>query len=294
MANDLGAQLNALNQRLQKAGQQPLNTKSILNGIANQVSRGKTANIGATTAGKGIKREGFDPANTQVQPLKEDDEELEGGEEDQDSFVKSGDKPLTGFAPSAQSLGVATVKPDGAPTSGLDINISPDKSVNISMNESERKLRKYIRNRLEENAGKRKPSLNENQKSSTLKKLDAVIDKQFKLYENVVVKKNKGEVNEIFGFSAKEKIAKLQQNDIQGIENIFNSVFQEILNNPNYGIVRRTAEITPPETKFNILKQYAQAGDGTLRVAPDRRSVVFQPNKNLPSGMGGHTFGGGA
>ena len=225
MANDLGAQLNALNQRLQKAGQQPLNTKSILNGIANQVSRGKTANIGATTAGKGIKREGFDPANTQVQPLKEDDEELEGGEEDQDSFVKSGDKPLTGFAPGAQSLGVATVKPDGAPTSGLDINISPDKSVNISMNESERKLRKYIRNRLEENAGKRKPSLNENQKSSTLKKLDAVIDKQFKLYENVVVKKN---VNEGFGDWLQGKpsnvlpaIANLQPNDVQGIENLF-------------------------------------------------------------------------
>jgi hypothetical protein len=57
------------------------------------------------------------------------------------------------------------------------------------MSESEQKLRKYIRTRLEEHAGVRKPSLNEGKKSETLKKLDVVIDNQFKLFEAVALKK---------------------------------------------------------------------------------------------------------
>ena len=57
------------------------------------------------------------------------------------------------------------------------------------MSESEQKLRKYIRTRLEEHAGLRKPSLNESKKSQTLLKLDAVIDNQFKLFEAVALKK---------------------------------------------------------------------------------------------------------
>ena len=55
-----------------------------------------------------------------------------------------------------------------------------------TMTESEIKLRKYVRARLEEHAGLRTPRLNENEKSDTLKKLDSVIDKQFKLYESKV------------------------------------------------------------------------------------------------------------
>ena len=57
------------------------------------------------------------------------------------------------------------------------------------MNESEVKLRKYVRMRLEEKAGMRKANLNESKKSPALKKLDAVIDQQFKLYEGVILKK---------------------------------------------------------------------------------------------------------
>ena len=59
------------------------------------------------------------------------------------------------------------------------------------INESEAKLRKYIRNRLEEHAGIRKPSLNESKKSEKLQKLDRVIDKQFKLHETEVKTKIK-------------------------------------------------------------------------------------------------------
>jgi hypothetical protein len=67
--------------------------------------------------------------------------------------------------------------------------LQPVKSLPPTMSESEVKLRKYVRTRLEEKAGLKKPSLNESKKSSTLKKLDKVIDEQFKLYEGVILKK---------------------------------------------------------------------------------------------------------
>jgi hypothetical protein len=56
------------------------------------------------------------------------------------------------------------------------------------MNEEE-KLRKIIRNKIEEALGKRKPSLNENEKSKTSKLLDKMISEQLKLYQDVVGKK---------------------------------------------------------------------------------------------------------
>jgi hypothetical protein len=78
------------------------------------------------------------------------------------------------------------------------------------MTESERKIRVYVRKRLAEVAGLIKPSLNEAKKSETLKKLDALIDKQFGLYESVVKKNiNEGtEVNELFGFGNKTETPK--------------------------------------------------------------------------------------
>jgi hypothetical protein len=56
------------------------------------------------------------------------------------------------------------------------------------INESEVKLRKYIRTRLEEKAGLRKASLNESKKSEALKKLDEAIDKQFESYKTKFLK----------------------------------------------------------------------------------------------------------
>ena len=50
-----------------------------------------------------------------------------------------------------------------------------------SMSESELKLRKYIRQRLEEKAGLRKATLNESAKSEAIKKLDEMIDRQFEI-----------------------------------------------------------------------------------------------------------------
>lgn len=56
-----------------------------------------------------------------------------------------------------------------------------------AMTETEVKIRKYIRNRIQENQGLKKSSLNESKKSKKIKSLDAIIDKELKMFE----KKNK-------------------------------------------------------------------------------------------------------
>jgi len=93
-------------------------------------------------------------------------------------------KMQTGF----DSMGGGVVKPDGAATVQVEVDAEENK-VNVTMNESEVKLRKYIRNRLEEHAGVKKPNLNENKKSKALQKLDRIINKQFNLYELEAKKK---------------------------------------------------------------------------------------------------------
>ena len=186
-AATLGKQIANLNNTLTKAGQQPINVKSILATIQNQLGAGGAANLGKFKyAAEGV----VDAGNVEVQPnmLKEDDEpEIESGEIENND--KGDDKKDITFAPPAQNLGVGMIKPDGAPTTGVDITVQPDKTVNIAMNESEKRVRKYIHNRLEELSGLKKPSLNENKKSNTLKKLDAMIAEQFKLYESTILKK---------------------------------------------------------------------------------------------------------
>ena len=101
------------------------------------------------------------------------------GEEDVLDLTKHVEPELdmtSGF----ESMGGGVVKPDGAETTTVEITKG---SVTVEMNESEVKLRKYIRNRLEEHAGIKKPSLNENKKSEKLAKLDRIIDKQFNQYK---------------------------------------------------------------------------------------------------------------
>ena len=269
IATNLGAQILALNTRLEKAGQQPIDKNKILAGLSNQLrSKDKNTmgvpNVGATKAGMGIQRENTDPANVITQPMNEDDD-IDDTEEGTEEI---------GFAPASQSLGAALVKPSGAPTtislesnSGTKVDVSlneilkqlravvaeskkpsadlskKEKSAVVKkaeagedigkkgkgfekvakkaakeydskeagekvaaaamwknikkegedkgdelMTESELKVRKYVRARLEEKAGHRKPSLNENEKSDTLKRLDELIDKQLKSYKSVINK----------------------------------------------------------------------------------------------------------
>jgi len=320
MAGNLVNQIAAANAGAAKAGQEPINVGSLLQTMSNQLR--KTG--GGVDLSK-YKAEGVDPANIETQPNMEqleeikipektgkklstnvpvkaikEEEEPEGEDLDIDNTEETDteDNNEFDFAPEAQSLGGGVVKPDGAPTTGIDINVDgQSKTVNISVNEvvqklretlnalvnetkggnkvpimkgakvvneekpsaglskekksevvkkakagedigkkgkgfekvakkaekeygskeagekvaaaamwknmkkegvennkkqmteSELKVRKYIHNRLEEHAGLRKPILTESKKSDALKKLDAMIDNQYKLFEGVTLKK---------------------------------------------------------------------------------------------------------
>lgn len=143
------------------------------------------------------------------------------------------------------------------------------------MSESEQKLRKYIRARLQEKAGFKKPTLTESAKSETLKKLDGIIDKQFELYESVVAKKKAETINEIFGLSIKEKFAKLDPNDAQGVTKLFVDAYRNILNNPKMGAIGNAARKTTIPQRYELLKQFVQGGGGTLRLTPDGTTVQY-------------------
>jgi hypothetical protein len=405
VAANLGKQIDALNKRMTAAGQQPIDVKTILKAVTQQVT-GKGAGVAGLNPAPVAETVAVDPSNTAVtvpnmlketdkkvapgntvvsEPnmLKEEDDELEpetdsseleagetpaeekaehepSGEEfkvgEEKPFEKHGDKPLE-FAPDSQSLGVGTIKPDGA---GVEISIEPDKSIQISMaeakkaliktiaegvnkymaeakpkaktvaveesenveedkkwiqkavnpehkgyctpmskptctpkrkalakrfkkgiedesvqmSESEQKLRKYVRNRLEEKAGLRKPSLNEAVKSPTLKKLDSIIDEQFKLHENVILKK-KNNLNEVFGMSVAEKFAKLDPNNESEVNKLFVQAFKQILTNPQMGAINRVARSASIPERYELLKQYVEQGGGTLRIAGNK--LIYAP-----------------
>jgi len=317
IAANLGKQVQSLNTRLTKSGQQPIDIKNIIKAISQQIT-GK----GAGVAGLNPVAESLDdPAKIETQPIEEikvpepksgqklsatapikqikeeEEPEVEDDTTEEKPEIEVDDtteeKPEINIAPAGETLGGGVVKPEGA---GIEIRIEPDKSIDISMNESERKLRKYIRNRLEEHAGTRKPILSESKKSLTLKKLDSIIDKQFKLSESVVLKK-KDNVNEIFGFGIKEKFAKLDPNDTAGVEALFAAAFRNILINPSMGAIGRASKTTPINKKYDILKQYVDNGGGTLRLA-DSKTVKYAPQsvknaatKNDYSASGGNVAG---
>ena len=239
VAADLGKQIAAVNNQAEKAGQEPINVKSILSVISNQV--GSAAGI-ADLSKYRTNEEGIPVDHTGVQPMMEEAEieeqvdikvsekagkklspekapevemkeaeEIEGGDiegVDIDSLDVDGgeekiasDEPETGddvldltkqrqepemdMQAGFESMGGGVVKPDGTPTT---VEVTKD-SVKVEMNENEAKLRKYVRNRLEEKVGLRKANLNEDKKSKILEKLDRTIDKQLGLFENVAMKK---------------------------------------------------------------------------------------------------------
>ena len=148
----------------------------------------------------------------------------------------------------------------------------------VQMSESEQKLRKYIRTRLEEHAGIRKPSLNEGKKSETLKKLDTVIDNQFKLFEAVVLKK-KDKLDE----SVDEGLRDMATKFTQGLEGRFKKQKE----------LKSSIEVDPANAKSALYKAYQQeiaysAGVGTFikQATPENALEVAQQAANDPNGLG--------
>ena len=159
LANELKSKIELMNAATSKAGGQPISSEqaaeivgNIIKGtpasISNNVGAQKAWNVGKKNAFTGQKLEGFDPANTEVQPnmLKEDDDnDEELNDIENDNIENDGNIDDFEFNPSSQSLGVGVVKPDGAPTSVVDVNVdAQNKTINIAMNEAKRKLIKQI------------------------------------------------------------------------------------------------------------------------------------------------------
>lgn len=201
----------------------------------------------------------------------EEDEEddVMGGEE----VVAEPEKPEISFAPAGQTMGAGVV----GGTKSLDINLK-DGTVNMTMSESELKLRKYIRGRLDEKLNGKKSVVNESKKSPLIKKLDEMIDKQMSL--NKIVDKKK--VNELLGFGGTDP------NDPAVIDKKFFSTFSTVFTNDIKGkLIKQAAMDTPVEVKKDILKQFADNGNkGTLLTTPEGDMVRYVSTGGPQSGFG--------
>jgi len=76
----------------------------------------------------------------------------------------------------------------------------------------------------------------------------------------------------------KEKFAKLDPNDAKGVNKLFYTAFRDILNNPQMGAIFNAAKKTPLPQRYEILKQFVEQGDGTLRTSGGE-GVVFAPKQ---------------
>ena len=176
--------------------------------------------------------------------------------------------PEIGFAAPAEVMGGGVPKPDSAKTKTVDVDLENQK-VSMTVSESESKVRQYILNRIEEKFNGKKSMINEDVKSEKIKHIDKIIDENIKLYEN--------QINEIFGFSNAEKFEKLDANNDQEIEQVFNKVFENILRNKKMGIIGRMASKTPVDKKYEILKTGYDTDklQGTLRI--ENNELVYAP-----------------
>ncbi len=155
-----------------------------------------------------------------------------------------------------------------------------------TISESEQKLRKYIRRRLEEKMGLKKPMINESIKSEKLKKLDSMIDNEFSLFESLLKENN---VNEIFGLSYEEKFRKLKPENVKEVDSIFRNVFSHELT--VYGSYKIAYKKTTPERKYEILTKYFNNGSKGGIVVEYKGDGQLQYAEKSPIKQGGSLSG---
>jgi len=207
----------------------------------------------------------------------DEDDEIEAGEEV--VAEPEVEKPEVGFAPDAQVMGAGVA----GGTKSLDINLK-DGTVNMTMSESDLKLRKYIRNRLDEKLNGKKSVINESKKSPLIKKLDEMIDKQISSHKSI----EKKSVNEIFGFTVKEKFSKLNPDDQAAVDKLLYDAFSTVFTNDTKGmLIKDAATKTPVDVKYDILRQFVQNDSkGTLVTTPDGNMIEFKALGGPQSGFG--------
>lgn len=178
-AQALVDEIKELNANRVARGLEPLPAGSLFRSMANQVN---TGTVDLTKSKKGYTDEVAVPAGSvEVQPnmLKEDDElevDLENTPDVEELTLDNETPEMNnvGFAPDSTNMGIVT-----SDTNTVDVNVDGNnKTINIKLNESV-KTKNYIRAKLQELAGLRKPSLNESVKSDSLKKLDEMIVSEY-------------------------------------------------------------------------------------------------------------------
>ena len=140
-----------------------------------------------------------------IEDVPEDDVEMElDGPSGEEEITVVDDEPVVdivapeepeevGFANSIDVMGAGMPRPDnglGGKTKSVEVDINAG-TVKLEVSEGEVKVRKYVKTKLEELAGKRKPTMNESKKSDNLKKLDKLIEQQWKMLGESVKKKSK-------------------------------------------------------------------------------------------------------
>jgi len=98
--------------------------------------------------------------------------------------------PAMGFATDTEVMGAGMPRPDNglAPkTKSVEVDVNAG-TVKLEVTEGENKVRKYVKEKLEELAGKKKMNINESKKSDNLKKLDKLIEQQWKMLGESVKK----------------------------------------------------------------------------------------------------------
>ena len=217
----------------------PEKAEYFINGLTKMVEKDENEDWGAAV---GILQQSLDES------LNEQDEKNNEKEDEEDVELTPGFDTMDAGVPKPEGAGVET---EEAGENEFEIK---DSTVNINMSESEKRLRNYIRSRLKENAGLKKPTLNEDKKSNKIKALDKMIDEQYDLFKSIV---NEDEnLDEIFGWTNAEKFKKLDPNDEEAIEKTFNNVFSQALQK---GGRRQAAARLTPEQKYNLMKQGMEA-----------------------------------
>lgn len=184
MANELGSQIEKINKKAQKAGEEPIKTSTIMQIITNNLARGGKANLGKLRTAEEVEEQDDISGNIQVD---EQNEEIQLDEKfiNMVDLIKNA-KNLTGDDKVKYDELQKRLNADGdlgmndmKELQQLLIGAKPQTEV-AETNISEQKVRKYIRNRIEEKLNNKKPLITEEKKSDKLKQLDKLIDEQLK------------------------------------------------------------------------------------------------------------------
>ena len=164
-----------------------------------------------------------------------------------------------------------------------------ENKVSVTMNETEVKVREYIRKRIKEQLGLEKPSLNEDKKSATLQKLDGIIAEQLSLHESVSVEEGIGDAisNTLGRLSQgmegrlkkqrqlKQLLSTLSVEDDMGLNKALNDIFGADMKFSD-GISKYIAS-TAPEIKLDILTQAANDPQGLGKLKLGQGGVAYAP-----------------